>query len=111
MSERQGLENLSRRKQALVAESELNRLVLRVEYENLRAATADISGAVATARRFGPWLAPAALVGGLLAANFLRQRSGPLGALTTLLRWAPTALSLWRQFKGESGKESNADAS
>jgi hypothetical protein len=110
MAERQGLELLSLRKQALIAESDLNRLVLRVECGNLRAATRDFHGALAIARRLGPWLVPATAVGGLLAGNLLRKRSGVSGVLTTLIGWAPTALSLWRQFQGAREKEPTADA-
>ena len=105
MAGKQGLELLSRRKQALVAESDLNRLAVRLEFENLRTATSRFDGALAAARRFGPWLVPAASVAGLLAARFLRQRSGTLARATSLLRWVSPALALWRQFTGRGRQD------
>ena len=101
MAGRRGLEILNRRKQLLIAESDLNRLALRVEHENLRAATAYFDGAV---RGFGPWLVPAAAVAGLLAANVLRKRSGTLSKVASLLRWTSPALALWRHISGR-GRE------
>ena len=97
MAGRRGLEILNRRKQLLIAESDLNRLALRVEYGNLCAATACFDGAV---RRFGPWWVPAAAVVGLLAANLLRKQSGALSEVASLLRWASPALALWRHISG-----------
>jgi hypothetical protein len=104
----QRLEDLNRRKQALVVESDLNRLALRLEYEQLRAATAGLDGALATARRLGPWLLPAASVAGVLAVVLLRRGSGMVDKATSLLRWVSPALALWRQFGGRrrAGTES-----
>jgi hypothetical protein len=97
---------LTRRKQALVAESDLNRVALRLEYERLRVATARLDGAMATARRLGPWLLPAVSVAGVFTARFLRKGSGAVGKVTSLLRWVAPALALWRRF----GARRRADA-
>ena len=101
MAGRQKLELLSLRRQALLLESDLNRLVLRAEFEKLRAAMEDLDGALAAARRFGPWLVPATAVGGLLVARLFRKRFSASTALKCLLRWTPAALSLWRQFRSQ----------
>jgi hypothetical protein len=99
MAEPAGLELLNRRKRTLLTESELNRLALRLELENLRAATAGFDGARAAAQRAGPWLVPAAAVVGLLAARFLPGRWGALGKLTSALGWLSPALALWRHWR------------
>ena len=101
----QGLELLNRRKQALVAESDLNRLALRVDYENLRAGTAWLDGAWAVRRRIGPWLPPLATIAGLVAARFLRRHSGVWRQVLAAFSWVPTALAIWRQFSGSGRKD------
>jgi hypothetical protein len=98
MAGRQGLEHLNQRKQALVLESDLNRMTLRVELENLRAATAPLDQAAATARRMAPWLLPLAPLAGLLAVHYLRRGSRPLNVLMSMLRWAAPVMALWRRF-------------
>jgi hypothetical protein len=96
---------LSQRKQALIVESNLNRIALQTEWENLRAATRPLHQAAAVAHRMGPWLLPLAPLAGFLAAGFLRKRSGFLGTVTSLLRSLPSVLALWQQFRRPAGDQ------
>lgn len=99
--------NLMERRQALVAQSTLNRLALRLEVENLGAAAARLDRAAAIIRRFGPWLLALVSVGGLIAGRSLRGRRGKLASLMSLFRLAPPLLSLWRRYA--SGVNSGHD--
>jgi hypothetical protein len=94
---------LSQRKQALIIESNLNRIALQIECENLRTATRPLHEIGSAAHRMGPWLLPLAPLAGLLAAGFLRKRSGLLGTLASLLRSVPPVLALWQQFRRATG--------
>jgi len=103
MAGRSGTEALSRRKQALIIESNLNRIALQIECENLRAATRPLHQVATVAHRMGPWLLPLAPLAGLLAARFLRKRSGLLDTAVSLLRSLPPVLALWHHFRRTSG--------
>ena len=94
-----GHESLKWRKQALLLESDLNRVTLRLEYERLRAATARLDEAFTQARRFAPLLAPAAAIAGWLVGKRRRQHAGRWGRLVSLWRLVPSALAIWRQFR------------
>jgi hypothetical protein len=100
MAARQGLELLKQRKRELVAESDLNRLTLRLELENIHASTQRISRVVATGFRMGPWLLPLVSLIGLVAGRAARKRSQALISVATAARVLPRALSWWRRFAG-----------
>lgn len=86
------------RRQALRLESELNRLALRAEWKNLRAAI-PWPGADGSARRkLPPWWLVVAPLAGLLAARGLRNPGALLRGAGVLLRWAQPLYSLWRMF-------------
>ncbi len=111
MAGRSGTEALNQRKQALIVESNLNRIALQMECENLRAATRPLHQVAAVAGRMGPWLLPLAPLAGFLAAGFLRKRSGFLGTAASLLRSLPPVLALWQQFRRTTGdQDSGPDA-
>ena len=102
MAARQRLELLKQRKQALVAESELNRLTLRLELENIHASTRRISHVVATGFRMGPWLLPLVSLIGLIAGRAARKRSQALISVAAAARLLPRVLGWWRRFAGDS---------
>lgn len=99
MAGRQGPEELMQRKAALIAESTLNRVALRLEWENICAAMERVDQAAATARRVLPWLLPLAPAAGwLLLGRKPRSKPGTkVQPLRLLLRWAPPALAMWRR--------------
>ena len=111
MAGRSGTEALSQRKQALIVESNLNRIALQMEWQNLRAATKPLHQVAAVAHRMGPWLLPLAPLAGFLAAGFFRKRSGLLGKVTSLLSSLPPVLALWQQFhRPASNQDPRPDA-
>jgi len=89
--------NLKQRKQALLLESELNRLVLRLEVERFRASTARIDASIAKARRLGPWMVPLISVLGFLAGRRARHGSSKSGWFKVALHYLPLLLRLGRQ--------------
>ena len=86
--------NLKERKAALLVESDLNRLVLRLEMENLRLSTSRIDTTLTTARRFGPWLLPLVSALGIFTGRKARKESGGASWLKLLVRLAPALLQL-----------------
>jgi hypothetical protein len=111
----QGFEHLNQRKQALIAESALRRIELRLELETIRASTARLTSVLESALRFGPWVVPlASLLGVVLGRRVRRRPPAPapargsvLRSVIRLARLIPTALSLWRRF---AGRKSNAES-
>ena len=99
MVRRGQLDPLALRKQALILESDLNRLSLQTELRTLRSATTWASEATAAGRRLGPWLLLLAPVAGLLAIRRLRRPGSAIGRLISVLRWVQPLYSLWRGFK------------
>lgn len=97
MAARQGFEHLTRQKQTLVAESNLNRLTLRLEWENFRASMPGIGRLATGGLPSGMWLLPLVSVVGLVAGRALRRRSMTLIGLVTALRLIPRAVSWWRR--------------
>lgn len=107
MPGRSPLSPLALRKQALILESDLNRLALRAELGELRAATAWVGEAAQTGRKFAPWLLLLAPVAGFLLVRNLRRSESRLGRLAALLHWVQPLFSLWRGFTaGERRPES-----
>lgn len=96
MAARGPFRHLSERKQALILESDLHRLVLRLEVENLQSVVTRIDQTVTTARRFGPLLLSAvSLLGGLVGGRRRGSKDGrKTGWLKTLLRVLPGLLAL-----------------
>jgi hypothetical protein len=92
----QRLTELRLRKEALLLESDLNRLALRAEWEHLRAWAGWTNRLAGIRNSVRPWaglLAPAA---GLALALGLRRRSGWLGFLSRAATVIGPLLQLWR---------------
>lgn len=107
MARGQGNGDLNERKQALIAESAVNRLALQLEVEHLRVAAARIDRAAEKVRRFGPWLLGLMSVGGLLVGRRVRvrpPRRGRLQIAISLLRWLSPLLALWRRSATRRGR-------
>jgi hypothetical protein len=92
------LERLNAQKQALVAESDLNRLVLQAELHNLHMAANQLKEAVGRPGR----LAPLLLVLGPLAGFLLRRKpersSSWLTRAMALAKWIGPLYGVWRGF-------------
>lgn len=93
---RQILDDLEARKRVLLLESGLNRLKLRSEWRQVRAATAWMSGPARACRLAGPWLLVLAPLAGFLAARTFRRPGSQPGALLRLVRWIGPLYSLWK---------------
>ncbi len=93
---RQILDDLDARKRALVLESELNRLKLRVEWRQVQAATAWVSDGVRACRQASPWLLRLAPLAGFFAARTFRRSGSVSGKLLRLARWIGPLHSLWK---------------
>jgi hypothetical protein len=103
------LEKLAREKQALVAESELNRLLLRAELQHLRAATAWVSEAARWPQKTGPLLLLLAPLAGFVLARLPRRSDSWLSRVSAAAKWIGPLYSLWKGFaasrtKAEAGE-------
>ena len=90
------LNELRLRKKALILESELNRLALLGEWQNIRAASAGLGGGPKTRS----WLLTLAPMAGVMASRlFRRSRHEAPSRLTSLVRCVHPLYSLWRSFR------------
>ena len=104
---RQELDKLALEKQALVAESSLHRLVVQVELQNLRSATAWVSEATRWPRQHGSLLLVLAPIAGFLLTRVSR-RAGPwFNRMTAAAKWMGPLYTLWKSFSAR-GKEAEA---
>jgi hypothetical protein len=105
MAGRETLGELALRKQALILESELNRLTLRGEYQNVRAGIRGLG----TRNQSGWWwlLAP---VAGFFAIRLFHPPDSVLNRMGSLLKWLTPVWTLWKSFGG-SGKPKDPPAS
>jgi len=94
--------NHQERKQALLAESEINRLVLQLEIENLKSAVTSGEGMISRISSRIGWLTPILAVAGIFAGNKIRKTAGGSGLLRIALIAAPLALRLLRSRKTAS---------
>ena len=78
-------------------ESGLNRLALRAECQNLRAATAGLGGRV----KAGGWWLVLAPVAGFLATRLVRRSESTLGRGLSALKWLLPLYDLWKSFDGD----------
>ena len=100
MFDRKELTALRLRKQALLLESQMNRLALCLEYQQWRAAGGLAGRARETWHQFRPWAVLLAPVAGLLLVVGLRSRPKTPGSL---FKWAaaiPSLLRWWRLLSG-----------
>ena len=94
--------DLQLRKTALLLESDLNRLRLRAELQQLREATDVVANLKALPRRLGPWAMAIAPLAGIVAALGLRRSSPGSGLFRAALGLAPSLIRLWRAFTTSS---------
>lgn len=95
---------LEARKKALLLESELNRLRLLGEIEQLREATDLTRNLKGIGQRLGPWALALAPLAGVALARGLGRFSGGGGILSKTLAVAPGLIRLWRAFSKPTEK-------
>jgi hypothetical protein len=94
---------LQLRKKALLLESDLNRLRLRADIEQLHEATDITRNLRNLGERIGPWIKTLAPLAGIMAAFSLRRRSSEGGGFfQKALALAPVLIRLWRAFSKPS---------
>jgi hypothetical protein len=93
---------LQLRKKALLLESDLNRLRLRADIEQLHEATNIMSILKHLGERVGPWVKTIAPLAGIVAAFSLRRSSEGGGFFRKALGLAPSLIRLWRTFSKPS---------
>lgn len=92
----QELTTLRLHRQALLLESDLNRLTFAAECRRLRQATSWLGGLADARRRFAPVALMLAPLAGVAMALGLRRSSAGTGLLTWALGVAPALIRLWR---------------
>jgi hypothetical protein len=105
---RKELDNLALEKQALVAESDLNRLVLRAELQNLRSATAWVSEATRWPQKAGPLLLVLAPLAGFLLTRVSRREDSWFRRASAAAKWIGPLYTLWKSFSA-SRKEAETE--
>jgi hypothetical protein len=106
---RQELENFRLQKQALVLQSGLNRLALQLELQQLRSATAWMTGAARAPRQLAPlWVVLAPLAGFFLVRSFRRRPESLFNRLASAAKWFGPLYTLWRSFSAGRKKELEA---
>lgn len=94
--------NQQERKQALLAESEINRLVLKLEIENLKSAATSGEGMISSLSSRIGWLAPILAVAGIFGEKKTRKTAGGSSFLRIALIAAPFVLRWLRSRKTAS---------
>jgi hypothetical protein len=95
---REELDKLAREKQAILAESGLNRLALQAELQNLRSVAARVSAAAHWPRKAGPLLLVLAPVAGFLLTRAFRRPDSWFNRLAAAAKWIGPLYSLWKRF-------------
>jgi hypothetical protein len=91
------LERLATQKQALVAESELNRLALQADFQNLASAAGRMKDLASG--KVGPLMMVLGPLGGLLLRRTLQRRTSSwLGRAVRAVKWVGPIFSLWRGY-------------
>ncbi len=102
---------LQLRKKALLLESDLNRLRLRADIEQLHEATSIAGNLKHLGERIGPWVKTIAPLAGLAAAfSFGKASGGGGGFFRKALVLAPPLIRLWRTFSKSSKEPEPEDA-
>jgi hypothetical protein len=105
---RKELDELAREKQAILAESDLNRLVLQTEIQNLRSATAWVGEATRWPQKAGPLLLVLAPLAGFLLTRISRREGSWFNRLAAATKWIGALYTLWRRFSA-SRKQAEGD--
>lgn len=85
---------LQTRKQALLLESDLNRLRLRAELNNLREGASFLK----RLRRIGSWTSILGPVAGIIVTLVVKRTFPTAGLFRKVLAGAPELVQLWRSF-------------
>ena len=109
---RKELDELAYEKRAILAESDLNRLVLQAEMQNLRSATAWVGEATRWPQKAGPLLLVLAPLAGFLLTRISRREDSWFNRVAAATKWIGPLYTLWRNFsasrKQAEGGESAA---
>lgn len=93
------MKRLELRRQELVLQSTLNRLVIREELQKVQIALRPAERVVCSVRAARSWLVLLAPVAGILAARGLRNNGAGFSKVIGMLKWIQPLLALWKQFK------------
>jgi hypothetical protein len=103
---RKELADLDLQKQALLLESDLNRVTLQAEVQSLRSATAWVNDVTSASRGLAPLLVVLAPLSGFLLARGSRRSDSWLRRLMALAKWVAPLYRLWKSFSARrSGPE------
>ncbi len=94
---RQELDKLALERQALLAESSLNRLALQTEFQNLRSAAARVSEAARWPQKAGPLLLVLAPLAGFMLTRFARRPDSWFNRLAAAAKWIGPLYTLWKR--------------
>jgi hypothetical protein len=105
---RKELDRLDLQKQALLLQSGLNRLELQLEFQQLRSASAWMTGAARGPRHVAPLLLVLAPLAGFLVVRSFRRRDSWLSRLAAAAKWIGPLYSLWQRFSAARQKAPEA---
>jgi hypothetical protein len=110
MPGRKELGPLQLQKQALILESDLNRLAMQAEWQNLRQAGRRLTQPAQALGNVNLWLLLLAPVAGFLAARGLRGQDSWLSRVTSLLKWAVPLYRVWTRLRSKSADQAEPEA-
>jgi hypothetical protein len=93
---RKELADLDLQKQALVLESDLNRVALQAEVQSLRSSTAWVNDVTSASRELAPLLVFLAPIVGFFLARGSRRSHSWLSRLMALAKWGIPLYRLWK---------------
>lgn len=105
---REELDKLNLRKQALLLESELNRVAFRAEVQTLRSATSWVSDATRASREFAPLLPVLAPLADLFLTRRSRRSDSWLSRVTEAMRLVLPLYRLWKGLSSLTAKRKEA---
>ncbi len=103
-------EQLRLRKQALILESELNRLSLATEWRRVQAAAAWVGEAKRLGQRARTWWPVLAPLLGMLIARRLRRTNPGVDRAGSLLNALAAGCSLWNQFSSRRSRDGSTSS-
>ena len=98
------LKSLELRRREVVLRCTLNRLALRLDLQNVRAALVPADRIISSVRAARPWLPVLAPLAGILLARGLRNNGSGFSKAAGVLKWIQSLLALWKQFKAASAE-------
>lgn len=105
MFEKTELARLRAQKELLVLQSDVNRLLLAADWQQLRAPENWLHEAGHLVRRHPLWTAVLTAVAGVLAVQTVRKPGSSLGGIALLGKLASTAWSVWKMFRRQKSTE------